>query len=551
MSDQFQLIESLSLIPETAPFTSEQRAWLNGFLAGWLGLTSGSHARPPIVDDSSTGEGSQSTPLGGTSGVPAEESFPWHDPALPLSDRLALASDRPLERRLMAAMAQLNCGACGYLCQSYSEAIARGDESSLTLCSPGGKETSKALKQLMKESATSVETTTSSVAQLSPAVARATSDELRGYHRSRPVSAKLLDSHNLNREGSNKSTTHVVLDISECDIKYRVGDSLGVVPVNCPSLVAELLVELRALDDERIPEGIGRGRTVRDVLLKDLDLTAIEDGLLETIVDRAQSSDERLFAKSALDDPCVLEGMDVLDLLRRCPSAMVTGLELCSLLARLQPRLYSISSSMAAHPGEVHLTIARVGYEARGRMRKGVASTMFSDRLKPGDSISIFVHRSHEFTLPVSPSTPIIMVGPGTGIAPFRAFLQERQVTKASGKNWLFFGDQHRATDFLYEQELSDHCGRGILNHLDTAFSRDGSEKVYVQDRIRQRGQEVVEWLDAGAYFYVCGDAKRMACDVDAALREVVAQHKGLSPQQADAYMADLRANRRYLRDVY
>jgi sulfite reductase (NADPH) flavoprotein alpha-component len=496
--------------------------------------------------------------VGSASVAAEEESFPWHDPALNIADRLALATDRPLERRLMAAMAQLNCGACGYLCQSYSEAIARGEESSLTLCSPGGKETSKALRQILKESKSSdsvddasLENTTSSPVQLGSTITRSTSEELRGYHRSQPVSARLLESHHLNREGSNKYTAHVVLDISQCGITYRVGDALGVFPTNCPSLVSELLAEVRAEDDEAVRDSVGKGRPISDVLLNDFDLSSIEDRLLETLIDRAQLDEERQFAKSALDDPSILEGMDVLDVLRRCASAKIGAAELCTLLGRLQPRLYSISSSLTAHPREVHLTIARVGYETHGRLRKGVASTMFADRLKPGDSVSVFVHRSHEFTLPAVSSTPIIMVGPGTGIAPFRAFLQEREATGASGKNWLFFGDQHEATDFLYQDELNEYGKRGVLTRLDTAFSRDQSAKVYVQDRIRERGKEVVEWLDSGAFFYVCGDAKQMACDVDVALREVVARHKGLSAQQADTYVAELRTDRRYLRDVY
>lgn len=242
---------------------------------------------------------------------------------------------------------------------------------------------------------------------------------------------------------------------------------------------------------------------------------------------------------------------DLLDVLRRYPPARMEAEELVGLLPQLQPRLYSISSSLLAHPGEVHLTVGVVRYARGGRTRKGVASTFLAERLAAGGEVRVFVHPSHRFQLPDSGDTPMIMVGPGTGIGPFRAFLGERRATGATGKNWLFFGDQCRATDFLYEAEAHEFQAAGVLTRLDLAFSRDQAAKIYVQDRMIERARELWEWLDDGAHFYVCGDAKRMANDVDKALQQVVSTQGGLSATDAKAYVAAMAKSGRYQRDVY
>lgn len=217
----------------------------------------------------------------------------------------------------------------------------------------------------------------------------------------------------------------------------------------------------------------------------------------------------------------------------------------------MQPRLYSISSSLRTHPAEVHLTVGVVRYHANNRARKGVCSTFLADRVQPGDPLRIFIQPSHGFRLPADPSLPMIMVGPGTGIAPFRAFLQERHAQKHTGKNWLFFGDQRQRCDFLFERELRSYLDSGLLTRLSTAFSRDGPEKVYVQHRILESAPELWRWLDAGAHFYVCGDARRMAQDVDQALACIVREQGGRSPDGAQAYLQELRKSNRYQRDVY
>lgn len=537
----------VSLIPESAPFTAEQRAWLNGFLAGWLGVQ-----QPTQSADHAPTLASVDSPISATSHATSSDNstdaLPWHDPALTLDARLALAEGRPLELQLMAAMAQLNCGACGYACRTYSAAIARREESNLALCSPGGKETAKALKKILSQQ---VNATTSVLAS---STAKETSprdgEALRGYHRSRPVSVRFVSSTNLNITGSSKYTSHVVLDLTDSGVEYRVGDSLGVFPSNCENLVDDILRHLKTTTE--VPAGTTDSyKDVRGALIREFDLARVTDALLRLLRGIVADHHESQFLDDMLDGQFDTDDFDVLDVLTRCPSAKPTVSEFIQTLGHIQPRLYSISSSPLAHPGEVHLTVGRVSYMAYGRMRKGVASTMFAERLKAGDTLSAFVHRSHEFTLPEDPNAAMIMIGPGTGIAPFRAFLEERKVVGASGQNWLFFGDQHEATDFLYHDELLEYCANGLLHNLDTAFSRDQAEKIYVQDRIRQRGKDLFAWIDNGAYLFVCGDAKHMARDVDRAIREIIATHGSLAAEQADSYVARLINEKRYVRDVY
>jgi sulfite reductase (NADPH) flavoprotein alpha-component len=274
--------------------------------------------------------------------------------------------------------------------------------------------------------------------------------------------------------------------------------------------------------------------------------------MFELLINSAARPDEASALKEILASDGCAEGDEVLDLLRQFPSARPEPHEFVTALNPLQPRLYSISSSLKAHPDQVHLTVGVVRYvNGRSRQCKGVCSTFFAERVRPGQKVRVFMHPSHGFSVPADGDTPIIMVGPGTGIAPFRAFLEERKATGAKGGNWLLFGDQQRAYDFLYEDELTAYQRDGLLTRLDTAFSRDQKEKVYVQTRMLEHAAEVWKWLQGGAYFYVCGDAKRMATDVDNALREIVAEQGGMSPEAAKAYVADLTKAKRYQRDVY
>ena len=512
---------SLFLIPDSAPFNTEQRAWLNGFLTGWLGLQ----------------EAPLQSSVAAPSAIAPVEDFPWHDSALPIAERMKLAEEAPLPHRLMSAMAQLDCGACGYLCRTYSEAIANGAETSLTLCSPGGSETSKALKRFVNGTVANGKAATNGVAP-----------ESNGWSRKKPYSASILRTLKLNGPGSEKETRHVEIDLNGSGLSYKVGDSLGVVPTNCHELVEELISTLGASGDDPVPSP---SATLRESLIRDVCLSEISEDLLRVCAATASDLAEAEVIRALQEDDGPLAGLDVLDLLRRFPSARPQPADLVRGLAPIRPRLYSISSSPTRHAGQVHLTVARVAYVANGRARKGVASTMFADRVGPGSQARVFVQPSHGFTVPADPHAPMIMIGPGTGIAPFRAFLHERDAVGAKGKNWLFFGDQRGECDFLYEEELRDLTKRGVLTKLDTAFSRDQNDKVYVQHRILEQGKELFQWLEEGAYIFVCGDAKRMAVDVDRAFREVISKHGARDDGQTRDYMQRLASAGRYLRDIY
>ena len=530
----------ITLIPETAPFSTEQRAWLNGFLAGWLGLTDGA----PAPGAFPSGMPALAPPAPHFQAEPEPE--PWHDPALPIDERLKLADGKPLQHRLMAAMAQLDCGSCGYLCRTYSEAIASGAESSLTLCSPGGSETSKLLKRLVKETKPGANGTSNGASK--NGVAKPVE---HAWTRKNPFSAVLLRSVVLNAPGSEKETRHVEIDLSAGGPSYEVGDSLGVYPENCPELADELIATLGARGDEPVPVANGAEVTLREALIRHRCLSEVGEELLERLADSATDDAEAAAIRGLIDDESSVTGFDVLDVLQLFPTARPAPEDVVAALAALKPRLYSISSSPKRHAGEVHLTVRRVSYEFNGRGRKGVASTMLADRVTAGSALRVFVQKSHGFTIPADPRTPIIMIGPGTGIAPFRAFLYEREAIGAKGNNWLFFGDQRSTLDFLYEDELEDLLRREVLTRLDTAFSRDQTAKLYVQHRILEHGQEFFDWLENGAHVYVCGDAKRMAADVDAAIHVVLRRHGAMSDEAASEYVAKLAATKRYCRDVY
>ncbi|MFH5806576.1 sulfite reductase subunit alpha, partial [Alienimonas sp. DA493] len=370
------------------------------------------------------------------------------------------------------------------------------------------------------------------------------------WTRDNPFPATLLAVRNLNGEGSAKYTSHVEIDLTGSDLTYEVGDSLGLYPTNCGELVDEVLAELGADPIAVVTPPTGDPCSLRQALIERVCLAEVTDELLEALVPRCAEPADAELLKRALDDPDAIDGWDVLDVLRAVPSAKIGFDAFLQTLGPLQPRLYSISSSPKAHPGQVHLTVGRVEWERGSRKRKGVASTMLADRLRVGETVRVFVQKSHGFTVPPDPQAPAIMVGPGTGIAPFRAFLEERAVTQAPGRNWLFFGDQRGETDFLYRDELTALRDRGVLHRLDTAFSRDQAEKIYVQNRMLEAADELYDWLRDGAYLYVCGDAKRMAVDVDRTLHAIVADRAG-GEAAAKAFVQDLKKSKRYCRDVY
>lgn len=363
------------------------------------------------------------------------------------------------------------------------------------------------------------------------------------YSRQNPFPALLLTSRNLNAAGSAKQVNHVEFDLADSGLVYEAGDALGVLPQNCPQLVADVLAALGCDGEEAVPAPNGSTTSLRHALTELYDLGKPSPDLLA------------VFAPAAVGrsfEPPLAAPLHVIDLLLARADLKPAPTDFVRALKKLQPRLYSISSSPRAHAGQVHLTVGAVRYDHAGRSRKGVCSTFLAERAVAGESrVGIFVHSNKAFRPPANPAAPAIMVGPGTGIAPFRAFLHERRAAGATGKNWLFFGDQRAATDYLYRDELASLMHGGTLTRLDTAFSRDQPEKIYVQHRMLEHAAELYAWLEAGAHFYVCGDASRMARDVDAALHTVVERAGGKTPEQAAAYVQALKTGKRYARDVY
>jgi sulfite reductase (NADPH) flavoprotein alpha-component len=544
-----------SLVPETAPFSPEQRAWLNGFLAGIVSLdNAGVTALTPeqsaaLMPSAAMVPGAPQQP--GPSGDGDDGEAPWHDQTLPMGERMKLAEGRPLRRRMMAAMAQQDCGQCGYNCQDYSDAIFLKKEERLNLCVPGGKETARMLKVLHQELDKSPQSSSEKAPAAPATAAPAGAPEAAlapGRSRDAPIEAVFLKRARLNKPGSEKETWHIEIDLVQSGLDYVVGDSCGVFPTN-DLFLAEAVI--RAIDAPAdFPIG---GRRLRDVLIDGVSLAPAPDMLFQ-LISYLTGGARRQKAKAlaAGEDP---DGdaatLDVLAALEKFPGIRPDPEAFVEALDPLQPRLYSISSSPKVDPDRVALTVDAVRYRVNGRSRLGVASTFFADRVTPGDRLRVYVQRAHGFALPADPGVPIIMIGPGTGIAPFRAFLHERMAIRAPGRNWLFFGHQRSNCDFFYEDELTGMRAAGVLTRLSLAWSRDGQEKFYVQDRMREVGRDLWAWLADGAHVYVCGDAKRMAKDVERALVDIVAQHGARSTDEAIAFVADLKERGRYQQDVY
>jgi sulfite reductase (NADPH) flavoprotein alpha-component len=375
-------------------------------------------------------------------------------------------------------------------------------------------------------------------------------DAPQGFSRANPFPARLKTNLVLTGPGSGKEVRHFEIALAGSGLSYEVGDALGLMPTNCPELVSELLHVLGCDGEEAVVTPDGKESSLRLALTQSYDIAKPSPDLLKAASARNAKLAELLDPARKDDLKKFLWGREVIDVLAGM-SAPFTASEFVALLKKLQPRLYSISSSLKAHPDEVHLTVGAVRYEAHGRARKGVASTFLADRVGADTTMPVFIQVSHGFRLPTNGDTPIIMCGPGTGIAPFRAFLEERAAVGAKGKNWLFFGDQKRATDFLYQEQLEDWLTSGHLARLDLAFSRDQAEKIYVQNRMLENAAELWAWLQEGAHFYVCGDASRMAKDVDAALHKIAETAGGLSAEAAAEYVAKLKTDKRYQRDVY
>jgi sulfite reductase (NADPH) flavoprotein alpha-component len=372
------------------------------------------------------------------------------------------------------------------------------------------------------------------------------------YSRTNPFPAKMIVNRRLNEGNRNKETRHHEISLAGSKLTFEPGDSMAVYATNDPPLVEEVIRALGATGDEIVPAGKNETAPLRQALLCNYTITTPTPKFLKAIVERASAAPllkELLQPDHKHDLQVYLWGMEIIDFLLQHPSAKFSPVEFVSLLTKLQPRLYSVASSLRVHPDSVHLIVDVIRYESHGRQRKGVASTFLAERCndKP---VPVFPSVAKHFHLPEN-DADIIMVGPGTGIAPFRAFLQERRAVGAHGRNWLFFGAQHEKYDYTYGEEFEELKRGNFLTHLHCAFSRDKEHKVYVQHRMLENAAELWRWLDAGAYFYVCGDALKMAKDVDAALRAIVQEQSGKSPEEAQAYVEQMKAEKRYKRDVY
>src|SRR5579885_2405377 len=480
-------------LPDNAPFSLAQRAWLDGFIAGLTGWDEAAEVAP--------------APPAPAIAPVEEEDFPWHDPALSLDERLALAAGRRPEHLLMAAMAQLDCGQCGYLCHSYAKAIASGAEPDLARCVPGGKTTSRKLKELTAAVAGS-KPAPASVAPL--AMPTPPMDDHKPGEILQPV--RFCSAHRLNRPGSEKDTRHIVFGGAE-----------------------------------------GGEGVLAEALLDRCEIRRVSDQAIEVLASRAHDRSQSVILQAMAEGypGAGPEDADLLDLLEAFPSARPPLSELVSALDPLRPRLYSIASSPKAGKDEIHLVVEAVRYQKRARPRHGVASTYLSDRLGPDETVSVFVHRAPGFRLPAGVDTPIVMIGAGTGLAPFRAFLQERRALGTRARNWLVFGNQRRSSDFLFQAELEDYHRDGLLTRLDTAFSRDQADKVYVQHRLLEQAATLWAWLAEGAHLYLCGDAQRLARDVEAGLVYIIAREGGMPSDAAKAHLAALARDGRYHKDVY
>lgn len=378
------------------------------------------------------------------------------------------------------------------------------------------------------------------------------------YARKRPFWAQLIGHERLTKEGSAKDTRHLVLDLRGSGLTYTPGDSLGAYGLNAPGLVDEIIRMLGFDSETPLVDSDGDVTTFRNTLLRDYTLNRANRKILSGLVERMPQGEQRNRLMEIVGNAELLcqyvDTRDYVDVLRDFSDAKFDTIQ--SFLAQLSPaapRLYSIASSPSAHPGEAHLCVTVVRYETHGRPKKGFASGFLADYADMFvQSVPVYIQESKSFRLPADGSRDIIMIGPGTGIAPFRAFIEQRVIDGAKGRNWLFFGEQHRATDFLYEAELLAWQRQGSLHRLDLAFSRDQAEKVYVQHRLKENAPEVWKWIEGGAYLYVCGDARNMAWGVHQALLDIVREQGGRSPQEAETFLTSMmKTEKRYLRDVY
>ncbi|MBU8905004.1 assimilatory sulfite reductase (NADPH) flavoprotein subunit [Desertibacillus haloalkaliphilus] len=374
------------------------------------------------------------------------------------------------------------------------------------------------------------------------------------YSRKNPFQAEVLENINLNGRGSDKETRHLELSLEGSGLSFEPGDTLGIFPENDPELVDLIIKEMKWDPSEKVTiNKEGDVLPLSEALTSHFEITVLTKPLLRNAAEISDNGKLKELVAPGNEERLkdYLHGRDLLDFIRDFGPWKGTAEQFVTLLRKIPPRLYSIASSFAANPDEVHLTIGAVRYEAHGRERKGVCSVQCSERVEPGDTLPVYIQPNKHFNLPENPETPIIMVGPGTGVAPFRSFMQEREEMEIEGKSWMFFGDQHFVTDFLYQTEWQQWLKDGVLTRMDVAFSRDGDEKVYVQNRMQENSKELFAWLEEGAIVYVCGDKTHMARDVHQTLLEIIEKEGNMSQAQAEEYLAEMKQQKRYQRDIY
>ena len=592
-------------IPENAPFSPEQRAWLNGLLAGMFSaapvpeiIPSGKRIAVLYASQSGTAEGlarklakelksqghspALSTLVGYTPAALAAESYALilastygdgdaPDGVQPFFEQLCL-EHFPCMQKLRYSVFALGDKHYEHFCKFGADLDAKLKalganpicirvDSDVDVEQPFAEWKAAVSAQLSKNenhlpsvaSPTPVSLTARRDQQKSNSSATHSPDSETRFSRENPLRAKLLERRKLTAEASTKATLHLAFSTEDGQLKYEAGDAFGVVPTNDPNLVAEILQQLRFNGNERVPAANSGNTTLHDALLHSVQITRLSRKFVQEYAKRGNCLPllALLTPEKQTELETYVSERGLVDILTEFPGVMDDPAELVRLLPRLTPRLYSISSSPAAHRGQIHATVAVVRYFSNDRERGGVCSTLLADRTSPSDRLPIYIQPNKKFRLPSDPDSPMIMIGPGTGIAPFRGFLHERRALGHKGRNWLFFGERSASSDFLYREELEGMLRERHLTRLDTAFSRDQAHKVYVQDRMMEHSSMFWQWLQEGSSIYVCGDASRMAKDVHATILKIAAQEGNMSSERAEEFVAHLKDQHRYHRDVY
>ena len=598
---------AVPFIPENAPFTPEQRAWLNGVFAGMFSsapqataLTKPSRRVAVLyASQSGTAEGlarKLAKELKAQGHTPAVSTLVGYTPAALAAESCALilastygdgdAPDgvQPFYEQLclehFPSMEKLSYAVFALGDRHYEHFCKFGNELDAKLTALGANRLADRVDcdvdvdepfaqwktaMIARLSETSLPrsqgTSAITLGSASPVKSAASATETKAtpapykavFTREEPLLAPVIEKRPLTHVSSTKCTLHVAFSIEGTGLRYEAGDACGVIPTNDLDLVAEILQKLRFNGNERVPSTRAETTTLHDALAHERQITRLNRKMMQAYANRGDCKPllDLLLPEnqSALDAYVYDRGL--IDLLFEYPGVIDDPNDLVALLPKLTPRLYSISSSPAAHDGQIHATVAVVRFKSHNRDRGGVCSTLFADRTAIADRLPIYIQPNKKFKLPANPDAPIIMIGPGTGVAPFRGFLHERRSLGHKGKNWLFFGERSAATDYLYREELESMQADGHLTHLDTAFSRDSSEKIYVQDRMMEQAPRFWKWLEDGAIIYVCGDASRMAKDVHRTLCRIVTEQGAMPVQAAEEYVGSLKDSHRYHRDVY